>query len=222
MTTTLRLLLAEDDPVLGPALVTGLQRERMAVEHVADGVEAYAALQKQPYDALVLDLGLPGLNGLDLLHRVRQTDPDLPVIVVTAHGGVRERIRGLELGADDYLPKPFELDELVARLRAVTRRSRGLPGALLKVRDVEVDLRSHRVRLNGEPVWLTGREFSVLKLLMENAGRPVSRQQIEQHLYGWGDEVEGNVVDVYVYNLRKKLGRDFIHTYRGSGYSISL
>jgi two-component system OmpR family response regulator/two-component system response regulator QseB len=222
MTMPLRLLLAEDDPVLGPALVTGLQRERFDVHLVADGVEAYAALQKQRYDALVLDLGLPGLNGLDLLHRVRQTDPELPVIVATAHGGLRERIRGLELGADDYLPKPFELDELVARLRAVARRSRGLPGAVLKVREVEMDLRSHRVRLGSEPVWLTGREFTVLKLLMENAGRPVSRQQVEQHLYGWGDEVEGNVVDVYVYNLRKKLGRDFIHTYRGSGYSISL
>lgn len=216
-----KLLLAEDDATLGSALVTALQREGWQVEWSTDGLDAYARLHGQRFDALLLDLGLPGLNGLDLLHRLRQTDPELPVIIVTAYADLRDRVRGLDFGADDYLAKPFELDELSARLRALTRRSRGQQGRVLKVRGLEVDLRSHQVRANGEPVWLTGREFSVLQLLLEHPEQPVSRKAIEQHLYGWGEVVEANTVDVFIYNLRRKLGRELIQTYRGSGYSIA-
>ncbi|MEW6707859.1 MAG: response regulator transcription factor [Pseudomonadota bacterium] len=216
-----KLLLAEDDATLGSALVTALQREGWQVEWSTDGLDAYARLHGQRFDALLLDLGLPGLNGLDLLHRLRQTDPELPVIIVTAYADLRDRVRGLDFGADDYLAKPFELDELSARLRALTRRSRGQQGRVIKVRGLEVDLRSHQVRANGEPVWLTGREFSVLQLLLEHPEQPVSRKAIEQHLYGWGEVVEANTVDVFIYNLRRKLGRELIQTYRGSGYSIA-
>jgi DNA-binding response OmpR family regulator len=215
-----RLLLAEDDPVLGDALVTALQREGWQVEWVTDGVDAYARLQGRHHDVLLLDLGLPGMGGLDLLHRLRQTDPDLPVIVVTAYAELRDRVRGLDFGADDYLAKPFELDELTARLRALVRRSRGQQSRIVKIRGLEVDLQRHLVSAEGEPVWLTGREFSVLQLLLEHSDRPIPREAIEQHLYGWGEVVEANTVDVFIYNLRRKLGRELIQTYRG-GYRIA-
>src|SRR5690349_17912310 len=156
-----QLLLVEDDPAMGAALVTGLGRAGWTVYWRSDGIEAYAALQSLELDALVLDLGLPGMGGLDLLHRLRQTDTRLPVIVVTAYGELSDRIRGLDFGADDYLVKPFELDELCARLRALTRRARDSAKNMVTVREVEVDLNSHTVRVAGEPVWLTGREFSV-------------------------------------------------------------
>jgi two-component system, OmpR family, response regulator QseB len=220
MAHPLRLLLAEDDPVMGPALVTALEREGWQAEWVADGVDAYARLQGRHHDALLLDLGLPGMGGLDLLHRLRQTDPDLPVIIVTAYAELRDRVRGLDFGADDYLAKPFDLDELTARLRALVRRSRGQRSRIVKVRGLEVDLRSHQVRVDGEPAWLTGREFSVLQLLLEHSERPMPREAIEQHLYGWGEVVEANAVDVYICNLRRKLGRELIQTYRG-GYAIT-
>ena len=216
-----QLLLVEDDPAMGAALVTGLGRAGWKVHWHSDGIEAYAALQTLKLDALVLDLGLPGMGGLDLLHRLRQTDTRLPVIVVTAYGELSDRIRGLDFGADDYLVKPFELDELCARLRALTRRARDSAKALVTVREVEVDLNAHTVRVAGEPVWLTGREFSVLQLLLQHLGQPVSREAIQRHLYAWGDTVEPNTVDVFVHTLRRKVGRDFIHTFRGSGYIIS-
>jgi DNA-binding response OmpR family regulator len=216
-----RLLLAEDDPVLGPALAVALRRAAWDVDLVQDGLAAYAAVQKHPPDALVLDLGLPGMPGLDLLHRLRQTTPDLPVLIVTAQGDLHDRVRGLDMGADDYIAKPFEVEELLARLRAVTRRAGAGQEGVLQAGDVQLDLRTHRVRRAGNEVWLTGREFAVLKLLMQRAGQPVPRTQIEQHLYGWGDVVEANTVDVFVHNLRRKLGRDAIHTYRGLGYTMS-
>lgn len=220
MTRPLHVLLAEDDPTLGGALVTALGHAGVEVEWVQDGHTAYARAQRPALDAVLLDLGLPGLPGLDLLHRLRQINPDLPVLVVTAYSELQDRVRGLELGADDYLTKPFAVEELLARLRAVTRRQRGAAQETLHAHDVELDLRSHRVRQAGQEVWLTGREFAVLKLLMLNVGKPVSREQIEQHLYGWSEVIEANTVDVYIYQLRRKLGREFIHTYRGHGYSI--
>jgi two-component system OmpR family response regulator/two-component system response regulator QseB len=216
-----RLLLAEDDPVLGAALATALRRDAWEVDWVQDGLAAYAAVQKQPPDALLLDLGLPGMPGLDLLHRVRQSAPEMPVLIVTAQGYLPDRVRGLDMGADDYIAKPFEVEELMARLRAVTRRAHAGQEAVLQAGDIRLDLRSHRVRRGGEEIWLTGREFAVLKLLMQHAGRPVPRAQIEQHLYGWGEVVEANTVDVFVHHLRRKLGRDAIHTYRGMGYTMS-
>ena len=216
----MQILLAEDDPLLGRALQVGLAHDGVSVEWVRDGIDAYTAWQKGEFSSLVLDLSLPGLGGLDLLHRIRQTDWRIPVLIITARADVGDRVLGLDFGADDYLIKPFDLDELLARLRAVTRRVRGTPGVVLVAGSVEVDLRCHRVSLDGEPIWLTAREYSVLRLLMGSPGQAVSRQKIEDHLSAWGDEIEGNLVEVYIYNLRKKLGRDFIRTYRGSGYSI--
>ena len=215
----MRVLLAEDDPVLGQALRVGLGREGIDVAWTRDGIDAFSAFQQSDYAALVLDLDLPGLPGLDVLHRIRQTDWRVPVIIVTALGDVANRVRGLDFGADDYLCKPFDLDELLARLRAVTRRVRGMPGAVLARGGVEIDLRDHRATHHGEPLWLSGREFSVLRLLMES-DQPVSRPQIEEQLNGWGTEVECNLVEVYIHKLRKKLGRDFIQTLHGSGYLI--
>jgi DNA-binding response OmpR family regulator len=221
----MRVLLAEDDPVLGRAVQVGLGQDGLDVHWARDGIDAYAVLQRHEFGAVVLDLDLPGMHGLDLLHRIRQSDRRLPVIIVTASSEVAQRIRGLDFGADDYLAKPFDLDELLARLRAVSRRSHGAPGRVLRVREVEIDLDEHQARRNGEPVWLSAREYSVLKLLMQSVGEPLSRAQIEAQLGGWGDDMpgsqaEGNLVDVYIYNLRKKLGREFIQTFRGSGYLI--
>jgi two-component system response regulator QseB len=216
----LRILLAEDDPVLGQALVTGLGHEGCSVQWLRDGIDAYAALQKDRPDALVLDIGLPGLSGLDLLHRLRQADTELPVIVISAYGETSDRIRGLDFGADDYLAKPFDLDELGARLRAMTRRMRGRGAGVVQIGTVEVDLRAHQARVDGEGVWLTGREFLVLKLLLERRGETVQREQIERQLYGWGEVMEASGVDMLIHHLRRKLGRDLIYTYRGGGYSI--
>ncbi|WOB08919.1 response regulator transcription factor [Piscinibacter gummiphilus] len=218
----MRVLLAEDDPVLGQALRVGLSREGLDVAWTRDGIDTYTAFRQGDYAALVLDLDLPGLPGLDVLHRIRQTDWRVPVIIVTALSDVPHRVRGLDLGADDYLGKPFDLDELLARLRAVTRRSHGVPGAVLACRGVEIDLRDHRATRDGLPLWLTGREFTVLRLLMESAGKPVPRQRIEEQLGAWGGEVEGNSAEVYIHKLRKKLGRDFIQTLHGNGYLLPL
>jgi len=215
------ILLAEDDPLLGRAVEMELAHEGMAVHWARDGVDAYAAIQMQEYAALLLDLGLPGLNGLDLLHRVRQTNWDLPVLVITARASVDDRVKGLDFGADDYMSKPFDLDELMARLRAVTRRVGSSTGKLLTAGPIEVDLRNHRVTVDGNPVWLTGREYSVLLLLMTSLGQAVSKHRIESQLFQWGNESIGNVVEVHVHNLRKKLGRDLIQTYRGTGYMIT-
>lgn len=216
----MRVLLAEDDPVLGQALRVGLSREGIDVAWTRDGIDTFSAFQQSDYAALVLDLDLPGLPGLDVLHRIRQTDWRVPVIIVTALSDVANRVRGLDFGADDYLSKPFDLDELLARLRAVTRRAHGAPGDVLTRRGVEIDLRDHRASHNGLPLWLSGREFSVLRMLMESNGQPVARQQIEEQLSSWGGEIECNLVEVYIHKLRKKLGRDFIQTFHGSGYLI--
>ena len=218
----MRILLVEDDPVLGRALEVGLARDGYTVYWAHDGIEAYTTFQNGKCEALVLDLGLPELGGLDLLHRVRQADWQVPVLVITARAALSDRVQGLDLGADDYLSKPFDLDELLARLRAVTRRARGALGNTMTVRDVVVELHSHRVTRAGEPVWLTGREYSVMRLLLDSAGSIVPRQKIEEHLSGWGVESEANLIEVYIHNLRKKLGSDFIQTYRGQGYKISL
>ena len=218
---SLQILLAEDDRDLGQAIAAGLGREGLRVDWVRDGIDAHCAFLRGGHSALVLDLGLPGLGGLDLLHRVRQSDPQLPVLIITARVGVRDRVLGLDFGADDYLCKPFDLAELLARVRAMTRRVRAPNGVVLVSGGVEVDLGCHRVSRDGQAIWLTAREYSVLRLLLGSVGRTVSRLEIEEHLGTWGDSVEGNLVEVYVYNLRKKLGRDFILTYRGSGYRVS-
>ena len=216
----MRVLLAEDDPLLGDGLRAGLRQNGFQVDWVRDGEAAERELRAQPYAAVVLDLGLPRKDGLAVLAAVRRAGLALPVLVLTARDTVPERIQGLDTGADDYVVKPVDLGELAARLRALVRRAHGQPQENLQVRDVTLDPAARAVRRAGEPVTLSVREFDLLHALMLNAGRVLSREQLEQHLYSWGEEVESNAIEVHIHHLRRKLGGALIRTVRGVGYSL--
>jgi DNA-binding response OmpR family regulator len=216
----MRILLAEDDPLLGDGLRAGLRQLGFRVDWVRDGVAAERELRAEPYAAAVLDLGLPLMDGMDVLASVRRGGVTLPVLVLTARDTVPERIRGLDGGADDYVVKPVDLEELAARLRALVRRSHGQPQEQLEAQDVVLEPAARTVLLAGTAVALSAREFDLLHVLMLNAGRVLSREQIEQHLYSWGQEVESNAVEVHVHNLRRKLGPSLIQTVRGVGYTL--
>ncbi len=217
----MRLLLAEDDAMIGEAVRAGLRKQGFTVDWVNDGVSAQQALASEPYEACVLDLGLPRRTGLAVLRELRERGSTLPVLVLTARDAITDRVAGLDAGADDYLVKPFDLAELVARLRAITRRHAGRASATLEHRDLTLDPATHEVRRNGQLVSLSPREFALLHALLEHPGRVLSRAQLEERLYGWGEEVESNVVEVHVHSLRRKLGADFILTVRGVGYRIA-
>jgi DNA-binding response OmpR family regulator len=216
----MRLLLVEDDALLGDGIKAGLKQAGFAVDWVQDGNMAQLALESEEYALLVLDIGLPKISGLDLLKWLRQRGSDLPVLMLTARDTVADRIGGLDSGADDYLVKPFDLDELVARLRALLRRSAGKANPVLQHGNIVLDLAAHAVAVHGQPVELSAREFSLLHELLQNSGRVLSREQLEQRLYGWGEEVESNSVEVHIHHLRKKLGSDLIRTVRGVGYTV--
>lgn len=216
----MRILLVEDDPELGDGLTVGLRQAGFAVDWLADGQAADRALHSESFDLLVLDLGLPGLSGMDLLQRVRQRGASLPILILTARDATGDKVAGLDAGADDYLVKPIDLDELSARIRALTRRSAGRAAPLLRHGQLTVDPATHRVTLAEQPIELSGREFSLLQLLLENAGRVLTRSQLEQSLYGWHDEPDSNVLDVHIHHLRKKLGSELIRNLRGVGYTI--
>jgi two-component system response regulator QseB len=216
----MRLLLVEDDRMLGAGVERSLRRAGHAVDWVQDGEAAEGALATEPYEVVLLDLGLPRLGGLDVLRRLRRRGSSVPVLVLTAQDAVAERVAGLDAGADDYLVKPFNLEELAARVRALQRRSGGRATPLLENGPLILDPASHEVRLHGAPVALSGREFSLLQALLERPGRPLSRAQLEERLYGWGEEVESNAVEVHVHALRRKLGSEWIKTLRGVGYMI--
>ena len=216
----MRLLLTEDDVMIGEAVQRGLRQLGFAVDWVRDGSTAAQALEVEPYDLLLLDLGLPGRSGLALLAELRARGCATPVVIITARDAVSDRVAGLDAGADDYLVKPFELPELAARIRAVLRRQSGRASPQLTHRRVTLDPARREVTRDGVPVALAAREFEVLHALMEHPGRVLSRAQLEERLYGWGEEVESNVVEVYVHALRRKLGSDFIRTVRGAGYRL--
>ena len=216
----MRVLLAEDDALLGDGLQSGLRQLGFQVDWVRTGDAAERELRSGAYGAAVLDLGLPNRDGLQVLAAVRSQGLDLPVLVLTARDAVPDRILGLDLGADDYVVKPVDLHELAARLRALVRRSHGQPQEVLKVQDIELDPAARSVRKAGRPLQLHTREFDLLHALMLNAGRVLSREQLEQHLYSWGREVESNAVEVHVHHLRRKLGSAAIHTVRGVGYTL--
>ncbi len=216
----MRILLAEDDTLLGDGLRAGLRQLGFQVDWVRDGVAAERELISDAYAAAVLDLGLPLKDGLEVLRNVRLHKISTPVLVLTARDAVPDRILGLDLGADDYIVKPVDLYELGARLRALVRRAHGQPLETLQVGDVELCPASREVRLGGTLVALATREFDLLHALMLNAGRVMSREQIEKHLYSWGHEVESNAVEVHVHHLRRKLRPELIQTVRGIGYTL--
>ncbi|HZX27659.1 MAG TPA: response regulator transcription factor [Telluria sp.] len=216
----MRILLAEDDPVLGDGIQAGLRQAGFQVDWVRDGAAAALELRSAAYDAAVLDLGLPRLDGLDVLSAVRREGVATPVLVLTARDAIPDRIRGLDAGADDYVIKPIDLHELAARLRALIRRAHGQPRECLAAQDVELDPAARTVCKAGQPVSLSGREFDLLHALMLNTGRVLTREQIENHLYSWGREIESNAIEVHVSNLRRKLGNGLIQTVRGVGYLV--
>jgi two-component system response regulator QseB len=216
----MRLLLAEDDKLLGDGICVMLTEAGFATDWVTDGEMAETALQTENYELLILDLGLPKRSGMDVLKSLRNRGIDLPVLILTARDTVTDRVDGLDGGADDYLVKPFDMDELSARLRALLRRSGGRSTPVIRHGDIEVDPASHTVTKNGSLVDVSPREFAVLRLLLENQGKVLSRARLEEGLYSWGDEVESNAVEVYIHHLRKKLGSNMIRTLRGVGYTI--
>jgi len=215
-----RILVVEDDRLLGDALQAGLRQAGFVSEWAVDGLLAERMLAETAYAAMVLDLGLPKRSGLEVLRRLRQQGSPLPVLILTARDTVEDRIAGLDGGADDYLVKPFNLGELAARLRALIRRAEGKPQPVMTMRGLTLDPAAHTVLLDGQPVELGAKEFALLNVLMLNAGRVLSRGQLEQQLYSWADEAGSNTVEVYIHHLRKKLGADCIKTIRGVGYLI--
>jgi DNA-binding response OmpR family regulator len=216
----MRILLAEDDPLLGDGLRAGLRQLGFQVDWVRDGIAAERELRAQPYAAAVLDLGLPLKDGLEVLAAVRRAGVLLPVLVLTARDAVPDRVRGLDLGADDYVVKPVDLNELAARLRALVRRAHGQPLDRLVMQDLVLDPAARSVTKAGEPVPLSMREFDLLHALMLNGDRVLSREQLEQHLYSWGQEVESNAIEVHIHHLRRKIGAARIQTVRGVGYML--
>lgn len=217
----MRLLLVEDDPMIGASVQKGLRQDGFAVDWVHDGHAAELAVANEVYDLLLLDLGLPKKNGLDVLAALRRRGNATPVLVLTARDAVADRVKGLDSGADDYLVKPFDLDELAARIRALLRRQAGRTEPLIHHGELTLNPSTHQATLRGQALALTAREFALLQILLERPGAILSRAQLEEHLYGWGEEIESNAVEVYVHSLRKKLGADFIRNVRGVGYMIS-
>ena len=216
----MRILLVEDDPLLGDGLAVGLRQSGFAVDWLKDGASADRALKSEPFDLLVLDLGLPQIAGMDVLHRLRARGHALPVLILTARDATGNKVEGLDAGADDYLVKPVDLDELAARIRAVARRAAGRAAPEIRHGDIVLDPAGHRVSRAGETVELSTREFALLVALLENAGRVMTRAQLETTLYGWGEEPDSNALEVHIHHLRRKLGTDLIRTLRGVGYLV--
>jgi DNA-binding response OmpR family regulator len=216
----MRILLVEDDDLLGEAVRDGLRQEGYVVDWVQDSGAAFAALSTSTFSAVVLDLGLPTGGGLSVLRWLRQNGRTTPVVIATARDRVTDRIAGLDAGADDYLIKPFDIDELGARLRAITRRAVGCAESMLTAGDVVLDLRQRIVIYHGEPAALTAREYAVVELLMRKAGCLVTRAEIEEELYGFEDNIASNAIEVHIHNLRRKLGQRFITNLKGRGYRV--
>ncbi len=216
----MRLLLVEDDPMIGEAVQDLLRAEHYAVDWARDGDAADTALRTQPYDLVLLDLGLPKRDGLAVLRDLRTRKDRTPVLVATARDAVAQRIEGLDAGADDYVLKPYDLDELLARIRALLRRAAGRAEPVYEHQGVSINPATREVTVRGTPVVLSGREWAVLEPLIARPGMVLSRQQLEDKLYGWGDEVSSNAVEVYIHGLRKKLGPELVLNVRGVGYLV--
>jgi len=215
-----RILLVEDDQMLGEAVRDGLRQEGYVVDWVQDAGAALAALSTSSFNALVLDLGLPGRDGLSVLRWLRQNGRATPVVIATARDRISDRIGGLDAGADDYLLKPFDIEELCARLRAITRRASGCADSVLTIGDVVLDMRQRTLTCQGASASLTAREYAVIELLMRKAGCLVTRAEIEEELYGFDDHIASNAIEVHIHNLRRKLGARFITNLKGRGYRV--
>lgn len=216
----MRILLVEDDELLGDALKAGLAQLDYAVDWLKDGSSALSALKTENFDLIILDLGLPKLMGMELLKLARKSDVKTPILILTARDSIDDRVKGLDNGADDYMTKPCDLDELGARARALIRRSQGRADALIQYENITLDPAAHSVLLDGKPVKIARREFALLHKLLENSGQVLSRESLIQSIYGWDEDVESNALEVHVHNLRKKLNANFIKTIRGVGYII--
>jgi len=214
------ILLVEDDQDLATGLLEALRKEGLAINHVATGKDALHVVDAETPDIVILDLGLPDMDGLAVLKQLRKQHSELPVLLLTARDSLGDKIAGLDSGADDYLPKPFEMAELLARLRALGRRTSTANTNVIGIGDVSLDTTSQAVLVKGEPAELPRREYMLLKVLMENAGRVQTRDSLENKLYSWGEEVASNALEVHIHHLRKKLGSDFIATVRGVGYTV--
>lgn len=217
----MHILLVEDDTSLAAALCKALRQKNYAVNTVATGREALHVIRTEKPDMTILDLGLPDMDGIEVLKKARHSQPEIQILILTARSGTEEKITGLDSGADDYLAKPFEVDELLARLRVLERRLGSAKTSLVAVGDVVLDTTTNMVSMSGQNVELSRREYSLLRSLMENVGRVQTRSILENRLYGWGEEVSSNALEVHIHNLRKKLGSDFINTVRGVGYRVN-
>ncbi len=217
----MKVLLIEDDHLLGEGMRTGLERENYTVEWAQDGEAAMQLICDPAFDVVILDLGLPKISGLEVLRRARKQKCGVPVLILTAQDAVEQRIEGLDAGADDYMTKPFSFEEMCARLRALIRRSVGAVDECLHYRDIVINVSTHQVTRNGEPVELSQREFALLLELVSSAGRVLSKAQLEERLYGWLDDIGSNTIEVYIHHIRKKLGSDIIQTVRGVGYKAA-
>lgn len=217
----MRILLVEDDRMIGEAISVALRDAAYAVDWTRDGETALQAIANQEYQAILLDLGLPKLDGCTVLQRVRAMGSDLPIIIISARDALSDRIEGLDLGADDYLVKPFAMDELLARLRAIIRRQGGQGSPVLSSGSLQLDLSTHIAQLGEVSVLLSRREFALLQALLLRPGAILSRAQLEERLYGWGEEIESNSIDFLIHALRKKLGAEVIKNVRGAGWMVS-
>lgn len=216
----MRILLVEDDELLGDGVRVGLLQYGYTVDWVKDGQAALQAVLSENFELVILDIGLPKRSGLEVLKAIRSKNLATPVIILTARETVEDRVRGLDAGADDYMTKPFDLEELCARIRAMQRRSVARAEPIISYGAITLDPASHSVFKDGELMNVSRREYALLHKLLENAGRVISREQLTQTLYGWGDDVDSNALEVHIHNLRKKFGSNFIRTIRGVGYMI--
>ena len=217
----MRVLLVEDDRMIADGVRKALRGDGWAVDWVEDGLAALSAVEAQPYDLMLLDLGLPKRDGLEVLKTLRAKGRSLPVLIVTARDAVSDRVKGLDAGADDYVVKPFDLDELGARMRALLRRQAGRSDSLVRHGALTLDPATHQVTLDNAPVALSAREFALLEALLARPGAVLSKSQLEEKIYGWGEEIGSNTVEVYIHALRKKLGAEAIRNVRGLGYMIT-
>jgi DNA-binding response OmpR family regulator len=216
----MRVLLVEDDQMIAQGLQTALRQEGYTIDWMRDGDSAAAALRSSSFDAVLLDLGLPARDGLDVLRELRRRGDATPVLILTARDELKDRVAGLDAGADDYIVKPFDLDEVCARMRSVLRRAAGRGDPCIQHRGIRLDPVTHSVERDGVPVRLSAHEYAVLEALLQRPGAILSRAQLEDRLYGWNEQVESNAVEVYIHGLRRKLGAEAIRTLRGVGYFI--